>query len=118
MDSEIMHEMSIAENIKEIVIETLADMDTPKLKSVTIEVGELTAVIPESLEFCFQIAIERTSFKGAKLNIVEQPLMGECTQCTEKFKIRNFSFICPSCQSSQIKVTGGQELNVTELEVE
>ena len=113
-----MHEMSIAENIKEIITETLADLEAPKLKSVTVQVGELTAVIPDSLRFCFEIAIEETPFKGAKLKIVEQPIMGECTQCAEKFKILNFTFLCPNCQSSQVKVTGGQELSVTELEVE
>lgn len=113
-----MHEMSIAENILEIINQTLKDRTHARLLSATVEVGELTAVIPESLQFCFESLIESTAYKGAKLKIKDIPLQGICKHCEESFKINDYHFVCPACRSWEIQVTGGQELNVTELEVE
>ncbi len=113
-----MHEMSIAESIIDIIRETLNDDDHRKLLSVTVEIGELTAVIPESLHFCFQALVEETPYKGAELIIKNIPLKGKCVKCESEFSIKNYAFICPSCGSSEVQVMGGQELKVTELEVE
>jgi hydrogenase nickel incorporation protein HypA/HybF len=110
--------MSIAANILEIVKESLIKSDFEKVSSITVQIGELTAVVPESLRFCFDMAIDNTPFKGAKLQIIEVPLAGECKECGERFNIKNYNFLCPICQSIQIKITNGQELCVTELEVE
>ncbi|HFE63637.1 MAG TPA: hydrogenase maturation nickel metallochaperone HypA [Caldithrix sp.] len=112
-----MHELSIAESILEIVTESVPDHDK-RVLSVTVEVGELTAVIPESLQFCFHAIIEETPYKGAQLIIREKKLTGECRKCGSGFTIKNYFFQCPDCGSTDVQVTGGQELNVTELEVE
>lgn len=113
-----MHEMSIAESIIGIIQETLDSRDHPKLLSVIVEIGELTAVVPESLLFCFDALIEETPYKGARLIIREVPLTGKCEDCGHEFHIENYAFVCPACGSNRITVLGGQELNVTELEVE
>ncbi len=113
-----MHEMSIAESIVEIIRETLGEDNHRKLVSVTVEVGELTAVVPESLEFCFNAIIETTPYRGAKIHIKNVPLTGQCPDCEKEFPIQKFSFVCPECGSRQIKILGGQELKVSELEVE
>ncbi|GAB4364291.1 MAG: hydrogenase maturation nickel metallochaperone HypA [Calditrichia bacterium] len=112
-----MHEMSIAQNILEIVKEYLGN-EHKKLLSVTVEVGELTAVIPESLQFCFEAVLAETPYPDARLIIKQIPLSGQCEQCGKVFKIENYLFTCPECKSIQIKVLNGQELKVTELEVE
>ncbi len=113
-----MHEMSIAQSILEIVEEYLQEYPGRKLKSVTVEVGELTAVIPESLDFCFTAITEETPYAGARLIIKQIPLTGTCQDCGEHFPIENFNFTCPKCQSTRVKVEGGDELKVSELEVE
>lgn len=112
-----MHELSIAESILEIVSESVPDRNK-KVLSVTVEVGELTAVIPESLQFCFNAIIEETPYRGAQLIIREKKLTGACRTCGSGFPINNYLFQCPDCGSTDVEVTGGQELNVTELEVE
>ena len=69
-----MHEMSIAESIIDIVRDSTSSQPDVKLLSVTVEIGELTAVIPESLSFCFDALIEDTPYKGAELKIITIPL--------------------------------------------
>ena len=113
-----MHEMSLAENILEIIEETIPDSGEKKLLSVTVEVGKLAAVMPDSLQFCFETIIEDTPFRGARLQIVEKPLSGYCPACQISFEIDNMLFSCPRCDSIEIRINGGQELQLTELEVE
>ncbi len=58
-----MHEMSLAQNILEIVQDTMSreKLNGPgKLREVAVQVGELVAVVPESLEFCFNVLTENT----------------------------------------------------------
>jgi hydrogenase nickel incorporation protein HypA/HybF len=113
-----MHEMSIAQNILEIVQDTMNREKVNKLKEVAVQVGELVAVVPESLEFCFSALIENTNLDGARLNIEILPLTGSCQECEHNFHIMNFLFVCPVCSSTKIDITQGQELTIRHLEVE
>ncbi len=113
-----MHEMSIAQSVLEIIEESIGNPPRKSLRSVTVAVGELTAVVPDSLQFCFEALIAETPYQGTELIIRHMPLNGYCRDCHYKFSIKNYNFSCPACQSGSIEVTGGQELNVTELEVD
>lgn len=110
--------MSLAQNIVEIVQETMNREKVVKLKEVAIQVGELVAVVPESLEFCFTALVENTSLDGARLTIEVLPLTGSCQECKKNFQIMNFLFVCPTCHSTRIDITQGQELTIRHLEVE
>ena len=113
-----MHEMSIAQSILDIVGEYMAKENGRILKEVVVEVGELTAVVPDSLAFCYEALVENSNYKDSKICINIIPLMGRCLKCRHSFKIKNFEFHCPDCQSSNIDVKGGQELRISHLEVE
>jgi hydrogenase nickel incorporation protein HypA/HybF len=115
-----MHEMSIAQNILEIVQEEMNrnQYEPGRVREVAVQVGELVAVVPASLEFCFNILIENTEWKGAKLNIEVLPLIGRCQDCRHEYHIQDYDFICPQCNSTKITVVQGQELLIRHLEVE
>ena len=113
-----MHEMSIAQSILDIVDEYMTKENGRKLTEVAIEVGELTAVVPDSLTFCYEALVENSPYRDSKIHIKIIPLTGICAKCSKSFKIKNFEFACPDCQSSSIDVKGGQELRISHLEVE
>jgi len=113
-----MHEMSIAQSILDIVDEYMKKENSGKLAEVAIEIGELTAVVPDSLTFCYEVLVEDTPYRDSKISIHIIPLTGTCPACGITFKIKNFEFLCPNCQSPGIEVEGGQELRVSHLEVE
>jgi len=113
-----MHEMSIAQSILNIVDEYMVKENGRNLMEVAVEVGELVAVVPDSLTFCYEALVEDTPYKESKLTIKIIPLTGTCTECNRLFKIDNFEFVCPNCNSSGIEVKGGQELRISHLEVE
>ncbi|MFC2088019.1 hydrogenase maturation nickel metallochaperone HypA [Calditrichota bacterium] len=113
-----MHEMSIAQNILEIVNDTLAERERNKLKEIVVDIGELIAVVPDSLDFCFEALVQDTKYEKSKLIINIIPLMIHCNSCNKKSKIEKYYFICPECDSTNIKVVSGEELNIRYLEVD
>jgi len=113
-----MHEMSIAQSILDIVDEYMIKENGRKLTEVVVEVGELTAVVPDSLEFCYEALVENSPYQDSKICINVIPLTGICSECSHSFKIKNYEFNCPDCQSSNIDVKGGQELRISHLEVD
>jgi hydrogenase nickel incorporation protein HypA/HybF len=110
--------MSIAQGILDIVDEYMTKENGRKLMEVAVEVGELTAVVPDSLTFCFEALVENSPYQDSKISINIIPLTGTCSDCGNSFKIKNFEFVCPDCQSTGIGVNGGQELRISHLEVE
>jgi hydrogenase nickel incorporation protein HypA/HybF len=114
----VMHEMSIAQSLINILQEEMAKHGAATLRSVRLSVGEMSAIVPESLSFCFEIITQGTPLEGAKLLMDRIPLRGYCAQCEETFDIKEFVFICPTCGSTSIETIEGQELSIVEMEVE
>ena len=113
-----MHEMSIAQSLISILQEEMAKHGATTLRSVRLSIGEMSAIVPESLSFCFDIIVQGTPLEGAKLLMDKIPLKGYCPQCDETFDIKDFVFVCPTCASTTIETIEGQELSIVEMEVE
>lgn len=111
-----MHEMSITRSILEIVGREMTANSMSRLKKLKVRVGELTAVEPEALRFCFDAAIRDTRFEGAALEIVEAPLTGRCAGCSNEFRITAFARKCPACGSTRVETVSGDELDIISME--
>ncbi len=110
--------MSIAQSILEIVEDIMKDEPKTHLKKVIVEVGELTAVVPESLEFCYQALTAGTELEESRIVIEQIPVLARCRNCHEEFHADSVFLICPHCQSGDVQILRGQELQVKELEIE
>lgn len=64
-----MHELAIAESIVDAVCERAAGR---RVHRVTLRIGTTSAVLPEAMRFCFDLAVEGTVAAGAALEI-ERP---------------------------------------------
>lgn len=113
-----MHEMSIAQSLIQIIREEMTRHNVARLKSVRLHIGQLSAVVPESLSFCFSIMTEGTALEGTELIMDIVPLLGSCRDCGRRFEIENYVFECPACKSKWVDLLAGQELQVSEMEVE
>jgi hydrogenase nickel incorporation protein HypA/HybF len=112
-----MHEMSIAQSLLEIIREEMAQHDAKVLKSVRLHIGQLSAIVPDSLSFCFEVMTSGTELEGAKLIMEIIPLRGFCKGCSQEFEIRDYAFECPHCGSREIDTISGQDLSIVEMEV-
>lgn len=111
-----MHEMSITENILDIIRGEMEKSDMTRLISVKLRIGELTAIDPESLRFCFDAAIKKTGLEGAVLEIEGVPLTGRCSGCATIWKITDFALICPSCSGIDVEKIAGTELDIVSID--
>jgi hydrogenase nickel incorporation protein HypA/HybF len=112
-----MHELSIAQDIIEIVRQHLPEGESRTVRTVKIRVGDMAGIVSDSLEFCFNVIINTTPMQGAALIIERVPLVIRCNRCLKEHTLDDPDFRCPSCSSTEVKVISGNELQVVEIEV-
>jgi hydrogenase nickel incorporation protein HypA/HybF len=113
-----MHELSVAQNIISIVKEYLPDGQKNSLKRVKVKIGKLSNILPDSLLFGFNALIKETNLEGAKLEIEHTPLKIKCSDCRGESDLEEFAFNCPACSGNNIQVISGDELTISEIEIE
>jgi hydrogenase nickel incorporation protein HypA/HybF len=113
-----MHEMSIAQSLVDLLREEMDKAGAKTLLSVRLEIGRMSAIVPDALSFGFQVVTTGTDLEGAELIMDMVPLRGHCRECGRDFDIENYAFQCPLCGSSDIDTLSGQELSVVEIMVD
>lgn len=108
-----MHELAIAENIVDAICERA---DGRRVRRVIVRIGALTAVVPEAMRFCFDLACEGTVAEGARLEIEERPGAARCRSCGAEVELADPILLCP-CGSADLAVTAGRELQIVSMEV-
>ena len=113
-----MHELSLCEGILQIFESEAEKQNFKKIKMVWLEIGELSSVDINAMLFCFDVVMQNSIAKNAKLEIIKIAGTAWCIQCNQSVKIKNRFDECPQCGSSQLQVTGGEEMKIKELEVD
>lgn len=113
-----MHELSIAQDVLQIIAQYVPSPDHGRVRSVRMRIGALAGVMTESLRFCFAVASEGTAADGAQLEIEAVPGRARCRACQDIFQPRDCILICPRCHGNCVDLVAGNELQVLELEVE
>ena len=110
--------MSIAQSLIDIIEEEMIKNDASVLRSVRLQIGQLSAIVPQSLSFCFEVITSGTKLEGAKLIMEIIPLKGMCRECKQEFEIKDYAFECPHCGSPDIETTAGQDMSIVDMEVD
>jgi hydrogenase nickel incorporation protein HypA/HybF len=109
-----LHEMSITQSIVEICESNATGR---QVLSVVLEIGELSNIVPDSVEFCFEACTRETLLEGARLVIDRIAGRGRCRECNAEFALHSYYDPCPACSGYQVEILAGEELRVKELEV-
>lgn len=109
-----MHELGITRSIVSIVDE---HSKGGRVKRVVVAIGELSGVVPESVEFCFEICAKGTSCEDAELVIERIAGRGKCQLCGHEQHADGLLMRCEKCDEYALDVVAGQELLVREMEV-
>ncbi|MBU0985986.1 MAG: hydrogenase maturation nickel metallochaperone HypA [Proteobacteria bacterium] len=114
-----MHEMGIAMQIIEIATAAIPEgMVKVRVARVNLKVGKLSAVVPESLRFCFEIVAQDTPFRQAELHIEEIPVVVVCNNCHARRTLSEPVFICQNCDSGSVEIISGRELDIDSIEID
>lgn len=108
-----MHELGITQSIIEICAK---HAEGAKVLRVTLEIGRLTAVMPDAIRFCFDVCTEGTALGGAALDIVDVAGRGRCRSCQREIEMNDFLVSC-DCGSIDIECIAGEALRIKEMEV-
>jgi hydrogenase nickel incorporation protein HypA/HybF len=101
-----------------VIEEQASAQSFTRVKRVRLEVGPFSGVEIEALRFGFDVVVKNTLADGAALEIIETKGKGRCLDCNKLVMIGDRLSACPECSGSNVRVTGGHELRIKELEVE
>jgi hydrogenase nickel incorporation protein HypA/HybF len=114
-----MHEMSLTEGVVRILEEQAATHGFSTVKTVWLEIGELSQVDPDSMLFCFSAVAKGSAVaRDAVLEVVRVPGAAICLSCVETVAVANRFDPCPQCGAFGLQITAGGEMKIKELEVE
>ena len=108
-----MHELSIAQSVVDAVCERAAGR---AVRSIRLEVGALTAVVPDAMRFCFDLVTDGTLAEGARLDIDLRPGATHCRSCGADAEMADAIPLCP-CGSADVDVVAGRDLRILSMEV-
>lgn len=112
-----MHEMSIALNIVEICEDEVKKAGGQVVNRIELEIGTLSGVIPDAMEFAIQEAVKETVLQQAERKIHLKQAKARCQECDHTFDIDDFVAVCISCGSFKTEVIQGKEIKIKSLVV-
>jgi hydrogenase nickel incorporation protein HypA/HybF len=112
-----MHEMSLVEAVIELVEDERRRQSFSRVLVVRLQVGALGHAEPDALRFCFDAIAKGTIAEGARLEIEMRAGEGWCPVCRSSAPLEDRFADCPTCGES-LRMTAGDELRLTELEVD
>jgi len=110
-----MHELSLIQGVVEICEQHSGGR---RVLEVNLEIGALSGVVPEALEFCFEAASKDTLLEGASLIIERIAATGFCAACGIVSPMATYFDSCPCCGAPVLDLRSGDEMRVKDLEVE
>lgn len=113
-----MHELGVVFHVIKMVEEVAAENDLTEISSVTLELGEVSAVIESYLQSCWKWSVEKKSdiMHGCKLIVEPIPAVTFCEDCEKTYRTVEHGKICPHCGSGHTYLLQGNEFNIKEIE--
>ena len=112
-----MHELGITQNILDIVRQAVPTEQAADIRKIKLRIGPLAGIVTDSLDSCFAALVDDTDMAQAALEIEKTPLVALCRDCQKEFEVKQFAFCCPSCDSGNVELVHGTELEVAEIEI-
>jgi len=113
-----MHELSYMESMIDQIKDAMKHENFKSIKTIRLKIGKFSGIEPSCLDFCFESCSKGTIVEGATLNIDLVPLRVFCANCMEEYTLEEFSHICPVCFRPGLTIKSGQEIQLTDLEVD
>jgi hydrogenase nickel incorporation protein HypA/HybF len=110
-----VHELSLSSAIVNTVVKHAAGR---RVTVVSLRVGQLRQVVPDTLEFYFGFVARDTVCEGARLEQELVPALLRCGDCGQTWEVDFPVFRCPACGSAGADIESGNEFEVESIEVE
>lgn len=112
-----MHEMGIADAMVKTVDRIVKRENAAGVRSITVELGELSGVVPRFLAECWEAVVAGTEYEGVELRLHPVPGTAQCLDCDTTFVTDIESLHCPHCGGVKLKPLSGQDMTIAEIEI-
>ena len=114
-----MHELSIVTHVAKTLDEVAAENNLKKIGSVTLEVGEVSGIMTDYFEDCWNyFKVKHPILKDSILKLEMIPAITFCEDCKQEYDTMKHGKICPYCQSEHTYLVQGNGCNIKEIEAE
>lgn len=111
-----MHELGVVFRIIDDLTEVGKENEIEKIHSVTIQLGEVSGVVPHLLTDAWKWAAARTELmKDSELIIETLPAVSYCEDCKCEYETVTHGKTCPNCGSVHTYLLKGNEFLIKEI---
>jgi len=122
-----MHEASIGQSIVKTVLAEAEKQNAVKVDSVEIEIGELTFLGQDQVEFWIKTGFESTIAENAEIKFKKIKGRIKCKKCgyagditvkeDPQYHMLLPSFSCPQCNSAEVTITAGKDAFIRTIKI-
>lgn len=114
-----MHEMGIVLHLAKTLDETAAEEHLARIGSVTLQVGEVSGILTDYFQECWDyFKVRHPVSKDSELILETIPAVTWCDNCKRTYETVKYGRECPYCHSGETWLLRGNECIIKEIEAE
>jgi hydrogenase nickel incorporation protein HypA/HybF len=112
-----MHELGIVFHVIDDIEALGRENDLTRVSSVTLELGEVSGVVPSLLQDAWHWAADRSDLlRGSELVCEATPAVTLCDACGRTYGTVEHGRTCPYCGSGETHLLYGREMTIKQIE--
>ena len=111
-----MHEVSIMTEALRMAVDAAKSAGASRVIKLRLRIGCLSGVVPESMQFAFDVVCQGTMAEGASLEIETVLAACWCATCAAEFECADSFSECPRCHNFSGELRRGRELDIASVE--
>lgn len=114
-----MHEITLCLDAVEIMQQVGRENNARRITAVWMEIGALSCVEPEAVQFCFALVCRETLAEGAILHLETPVATHWCDACQQMITLISPGVsLCPHCAGRQVRVIADSGMKIKRIEIE
>lgn len=109
-----MHELSLCQAILDHVE---ARSGGRPVRRVEVRIGHLRQVVPDSLQFSWEMLTEQTDLADCELHVEHVPAVVHCEACGADTTLDLPVLACAACESMDVELRSGNEMQLAWIDV-
>ncbi len=111
--------MGIVLHLAKTLDETAAEEHLAKIGSVTLQVGEVSGILTDYFQECWDyFKVRHPLLKESKLILETIPAVTWCDSCKRTYETVKYGRECPYCHSGETWLLRGNECIIKQIEAE
>ena len=111
-----MHELGLCDALLRMVKKIVAEEELEHVSKITLEVGDLSGVLPHYMLDCWQAVIDGTDYADTELVCETVPGTARCLDCEVEFRADVNNLRCPFCNGNKLMPLTGTDMTIREIE--